>query len=156
MVVYINYITAAGNSNSSQLDSSFQGNQDGTEKAGGTARPSRTKSHLPGSLSSSQLDGLTFWASPLAFGLIGYIHTVRRCTYKRPFYFLKLIEQSYKLAKPQLEINIYDPPTPPTPPSPPPPTNWFDSGANSDININFLYVLMVGEAGTPSLHQREQ
>jgi hypothetical protein len=35
--------SAAGNSVSSQLGSSCQGNQDGTEKA----RPSRTKSHLP-------------------------------------------------------------------------------------------------------------
>jgi hypothetical protein len=46
MVVY--YITAAGNSVSSQLDSSCQGNRYGKEKAGCTARPSRTKSHLPG------------------------------------------------------------------------------------------------------------
>jgi hypothetical protein len=48
MVVDIYFITAAGNSISSQLDSSCQGNRYGTEKAGGTARPSRTKSHLPG------------------------------------------------------------------------------------------------------------
>ncbi len=55
MAVYIYCITAAGNSFSSQLSSSWQGNQYGTEKAGGTARPSRTKSHLPGhSPSASQ------------------------------------------------------------------------------------------------------
>jgi hypothetical protein len=38
----------AGYSISSLLGSSCQGNRYGTEKAGGTARPSRTKSHLPG------------------------------------------------------------------------------------------------------------
>jgi hypothetical protein len=48
MVVYIYYIIAVRNSNSSQLRSSGQGNRYGTEKAGGTASPSRTKSHLPG------------------------------------------------------------------------------------------------------------
>jgi hypothetical protein len=42
------FITAAGNSISSQLDSSCQGNRYGTEKTGDTARPSRTKSYLPG------------------------------------------------------------------------------------------------------------
>ncbi len=36
--MYIYYITAAGNSISSQLDSSCQGNRHGTEKAGGTAQ----------------------------------------------------------------------------------------------------------------------
>ncbi len=45
-VVYIYYVTADGNSISSQLGSSCQGNRYGTEKAGGTARLSRTKSHL--------------------------------------------------------------------------------------------------------------
>jgi hypothetical protein len=35
-------------STSSQLGSSWQGNRHGTEKAGVKARPSRTKSHLPG------------------------------------------------------------------------------------------------------------
>ncbi len=48
MVVYIYYITAARNSISSQLGSSCQGNRYCTEKAGGTARPSRTKSDLSG------------------------------------------------------------------------------------------------------------
>jgi len=50
MVVYICYIKAAGNSISSQLGSSCQGNQYGTEKAGsmGMALPSRTTSHQPG------------------------------------------------------------------------------------------------------------
>jgi hypothetical protein len=43
MVVYIYYITAAGNSTISQLGSTCQGNRYGTEKAGGTARPLRTK-----------------------------------------------------------------------------------------------------------------
>ncbi len=46
MVVYIYFITSAGNSISSQLGSSCKGHRYGTEKAGGTARPSRTKSHL--------------------------------------------------------------------------------------------------------------
>jgi hypothetical protein len=46
--VYIWHIIVAGNSISSQLGSSSQGNRYGTEKAAGTARPSRTKSHLPG------------------------------------------------------------------------------------------------------------
>ncbi len=48
MVEFIYYITAAGNSISAQLGSSCQGNRYGTEKAGGVARPSRTKSHLVG------------------------------------------------------------------------------------------------------------
>jgi hypothetical protein len=39
--------------------------------AGGMDRPSRTKSHPAGSLSSSQPDGPPCRASPLAFGLIG-------------------------------------------------------------------------------------
>ncbi len=82
----------------------------------------------------ASLDGLTFWASPLAFGLIGYIHTVRRCTYKRPFCFLKLIEQSYKLAKPQPEINIYDPPTPP-----PSPTGLIAVPTRTLILISFMF-----------------
>ncbi len=47
-VVYIYYTTVAGKSISSQLGSSCQGNRYGTEKAGGMAHPSRTKSHLPG------------------------------------------------------------------------------------------------------------
>jgi hypothetical protein len=38
-------ITAPGNSISSQLGSSCQGNRYGIEKAGGTARSSRTKNH---------------------------------------------------------------------------------------------------------------
>ena len=46
MVVYIYYITAAGNSISSQLSSSCQGKRDSTEKTGGTDGPSRTKSIL--------------------------------------------------------------------------------------------------------------
>jgi hypothetical protein len=48
MVVYIYFMTAAGNSIRSQLGSSCQGNWYSTEKACGTARPSSTKSHLPG------------------------------------------------------------------------------------------------------------
>ncbi len=46
--VYIYFITAAENSISSQLGSSCQGSRYGIVKAGGTSRPSRTKSHLPG------------------------------------------------------------------------------------------------------------
>jgi hypothetical protein len=45
-VVYIYYITLAGNSISTQLGSSFKSNRYGTEKAGSTVRPSRTKSNL--------------------------------------------------------------------------------------------------------------
>ncbi len=37
-----------------------------------TARPTSTRSHLSGSLSSSQHGGPPWWASPLAFGLIVY------------------------------------------------------------------------------------
>ncbi len=48
MVVYIYYTIADGNSIISQLGSTRQGNRYGTKTAGGTARPSRTKSHLPG------------------------------------------------------------------------------------------------------------
>ncbi len=70
MVVYIYYITGAGNSISSQLGSSCQGNRCGTEKAEGTAvnyvqiLPAR-------SLSSLKPDGPPCWVSPLAFALIG-------------------------------------------------------------------------------------
>ncbi len=43
---------------SSQLGSPYQGDRYGTEKAGGTAYPSRTKSHLLGhSLLASQTEG---------------------------------------------------------------------------------------------------
>jgi hypothetical protein len=48
MVLYFDYITAAANSISSQLGTSCQGSRYGIVKAGGTARPSRTKSHLQG------------------------------------------------------------------------------------------------------------
>ncbi len=48
MIVYIYYITAAGNSCSTQLGTSCQSNRYGTENEDGTARPSRTKSHLLG------------------------------------------------------------------------------------------------------------
>jgi hypothetical protein len=57
LFVYIFYIKAAGHSISLQLGSSCQGNRYGTQKAGDTARPSRTKSHLPGhSPPASQAD----------------------------------------------------------------------------------------------------
>jgi hypothetical protein len=59
--VYIYYITAAGNSISSQLGSSCE---DGTD-------PSITYKITPaGSHSSTQPGGPPCWASPLAFGLI--------------------------------------------------------------------------------------
>ncbi len=78
MVVYIYCITAAGNSNSLQLGSSWQGNRYGTEKSSGMARRSHTKSHLPrphaGSLLSSQPGGPPCWVSHLAFGLIVLDH----------------------------------------------------------------------------------
>jgi hypothetical protein len=45
--LYICYITAAKNSISSQQGSSYPGNRYVTDKAGVTARPSYTKSHLP-------------------------------------------------------------------------------------------------------------
>jgi hypothetical protein len=51
-----------------QLGSSCQGNRYGTEKAGGTARPSRTKSHLPGTLSSSQAGKPPCRSSPSVVG----------------------------------------------------------------------------------------
>ncbi len=57
MVVYIYYLTTAGNSLSSQLGSSCQGNRNGTENAGGMARPSHTKSHLPGHSSTARQAG---------------------------------------------------------------------------------------------------
>ncbi len=59
---------AAGNSISSHLGSSWQGNRYSTKRAGSTARPSRTKIKPAGSLSSRQQDRPSFWASPLAFG----------------------------------------------------------------------------------------
>jgi hypothetical protein len=54
------------------LGSFCQGNRYGTDKAGGTARPSRTKSHLPGhSPSASQAGRRVRPALCIAFGLIG-------------------------------------------------------------------------------------
>jgi hypothetical protein len=57
---FTTYITAAGNSLSSQLDSFYQDNRYSMEKAGCTACPSHTKS-----LSSSQPGGPPYWTSPL-------------------------------------------------------------------------------------------
>jgi hypothetical protein len=65
LVVYICFITAAGNSISSQLGSSCQGNRYGAEKAGSRVRPSCTKSCLLCTLSPSQSGGqhnTTVWA----------------------------------------------------------------------------------------------
>ncbi len=59
-----------GNYISSQVGSSCQGNRYGMEMAGGTARPSRTKSLLPGHSPPCQPGGPPCWAGPLAFGLI--------------------------------------------------------------------------------------
>jgi hypothetical protein len=50
-------ITADGNTISSQLGSSCQGNRYSTEKASGTAPPSRTKLHLPGNSSPASQAG---------------------------------------------------------------------------------------------------
>ncbi len=66
----VHNISAAGNSIRSQLGSPCHCNQYGTEKEGGTAHPSRTKSLLAVSLSSTQPDGQPGWTSPLVFGLI--------------------------------------------------------------------------------------
>ncbi len=63
MVVYINNITTAGNSISLQLGSSCQGNRYGTEKAGGTARPSHAKSHPLGHSPPASQAGRRFGAS---------------------------------------------------------------------------------------------
>ncbi len=63
MVMYIYYITAAGSPGRATITV--------WKDAGGTARPSRTKSHPARSLSSSQPGGPPCWASPLVFGLIG-------------------------------------------------------------------------------------
>ncbi len=61
MVVYIYFMTAVGNSVSSQLGSFCQGNRYCTEKAGGTARPPLRKSHLPDhSPTASRRVGLAF------------------------------------------------------------------------------------------------
>jgi hypothetical protein len=66
-------MTPAGNSISSQLGSSFQGKWYSMEKAGGTARPSRSKSHLAGhsppASHAGPRVGLALYY--LAFGLIG-------------------------------------------------------------------------------------
>ncbi len=78
------YKKAPGNSFSPQLGSYCQGNRYGTEKAGGTARPSRTKSHVPGHHSppASQA-GRRVGPGPLAFGLIGRGYRIKteRTTY---------------------------------------------------------------------------
>jgi len=47
LYMYIYYTTAAGNSISSHLGSSGQGNRYGKERIRGTAHPILTKSHLP-------------------------------------------------------------------------------------------------------------
>jgi hypothetical protein len=71
--VYIYFITAAENSISSQLGSSCQGSRYGIVK-GRRYGPSITDEITPaGSLSSSsQPGGPPYWASTLAFGLIGH------------------------------------------------------------------------------------
>ncbi len=66
--VYIYNITAEGNSISSHLGISCQGNQYGTKKADVTVI--KDKITPAGSLSSSQPGGPPCWFSPLAFGLI--------------------------------------------------------------------------------------
>ncbi len=58
--------TSAGFAISSQLSSSRPGQAVQSVRVGGKDRPSRIKSHLAGSLSSS---GPPCWTSPLAFGL---------------------------------------------------------------------------------------
>ncbi len=66
-----NSVTAAGDYISTHLCSSCQGNRYGTEKAGGTASPSRTKSHLLShSLPASQV-GRRVGLALYTFGLIG-------------------------------------------------------------------------------------
>jgi hypothetical protein len=79
MVAYIYYtMTAAGNSVSSQLGSSYQGNRYGKEKAGGTYKITPACS-----LSSSQPGGPPCWASPLDFGPIGF--NIEKYTVSRLF-----------------------------------------------------------------------
>ena len=75
MVVYIYYITAAGNSISSQMGGSYQGDRYGTQKAGGYG-PSITCTITPAA--SSQPGGPPCWAITLAFGLTG-----PHCPFKR-------------------------------------------------------------------------
>jgi hypothetical protein len=68
MVVYIYYKTAAGNSISSQLGSSSQGNRYGKSRRCG---PSITHKITPaGSPSSSQQGGPPCWTRTQAFGVI--------------------------------------------------------------------------------------
>ncbi len=57
VIVYIYYITAARNSISLQLGTSCRDSRYGKEKAGGTVRPSRKKSHLPGRSSAASQAG---------------------------------------------------------------------------------------------------
>ncbi len=72
MVVCVPYnVTAAGDSISTQLGSSCQGNRYGTEKAGGTARPSRTKSHLLGHSPPASQAGRRVGPALYTFGLTG-------------------------------------------------------------------------------------
>jgi hypothetical protein len=66
---------AAGIARCSQLSSPSPGQVVWFVRAGIMDRPSRTKSHPAGSLSSSQPDGPPCWSSPLAFSLIGYTST---------------------------------------------------------------------------------
>jgi hypothetical protein len=61
----------------------LSGNRYGTEKAGGPARPSRTKSHAPGHSPPASQAGRRVGPGPLAFGLIGrgYRIKIERTTY---------------------------------------------------------------------------
>jgi hypothetical protein len=72
MVVCIYYITSAGNSIILQLGSSCHDNRYSTEKAGGTAHPSHSKSHLPVHSPPASKAGRRVGPSSIAFGLIGY------------------------------------------------------------------------------------
>jgi hypothetical protein len=64
-------VTAAGDYISTQLGNSCQGNRYCTEKAGGTARPSRTKSHLLGHSPPASQAGRRVGQALYTFGLIG-------------------------------------------------------------------------------------
>jgi hypothetical protein len=73
MVVYIYYITAAGNSISSQLGSSCQGNRYSTKRAGSTSITYKITPAV--SLSSRQPGGPPCWTmQPSPFGFIVQTH----------------------------------------------------------------------------------
>ncbi len=125
MVEYIDY-KAAGNSISSQLGSSCQGNRYGTEKASGMDRPSCTKTHMPGhSPPASKRAGVLDQPSA-SFALIEAAQLradgIFSCSHIVKVHNRLSWAMSHKEGMARYMLSLWSPiPTP----APPPPTLWI-------------------------------